>query len=158
MFYRQKAKVTGDTRTAGLTHSVTTETTTTQNGSAPTKVVTYGIPLIAFYDIAFDRADIQFTGGTFQGDTKIFTPVQFTMAHEMGHAVGYHTDPISPNHKIYSEEFFDFVDLNNIDAFTQYSHNLHTELWPEAFALFHLDPEWMQTNYPELFTWFDLRF
>lgn len=30
-----------------------------------------------------------------------------------------------------------------------------TEFFPEAFAIYNLDPEWMRINLPDMATWFD---
>jgi len=30
-----------------------------------------------------------------------------------------------------------------------------TEFFPEAFAIFNADPEWMRTNLPDMFKWFE---
>jgi hypothetical protein len=30
-----------------------------------------------------------------------------------------------------------------------------TEFFPEAFAIYNADPEWMQNNLPDMFAWFE---
>ena len=49
-----------------------------------------------------------------------------------------------------------FVAAKRIKPMTWYAaSNPPSELFPEAFALYQSDPEWLKTNWPDLFTWFE---
>jgi hypothetical protein len=70
-----------------------------------------------------------------------------TYAHELGHVIG-------AQHKI-EDSFKDFVKAKGIKPLTKYATSKPTESFPEAFALYQTDPEWMSHNLPDLFTWFE---
>jgi hypothetical protein len=71
-----------------------------------------------------------------------------TYVHELGHVLG-------GQNKI-EESFKDFVKKKGIKPVTGYAASKPaTESFPEAFALYQSDPEWMKNNLPDLFTWFE---
>lgn len=77
----------------------------------------------------------------------------FIYGHELGHIVG--------NTGV-QRQFNQFVKKKNIKPMTRYAQTggedkggPEKEFFPEAFALFQTDPEWMRTNSPELYAWFD---
>ncbi|MBI2753361.1 MAG: DUF4157 domain-containing protein [Betaproteobacteria bacterium] len=71
-----------------------------------------------------------------------------TYTHELGHA-------LAPQNKI-EESFAAFVKKKKINPITWYAASKPaTESFPEAFAYYQSDPEWMQTNLPEMFAWFE---
>jgi len=71
-----------------------------------------------------------------------------TYTHEFGHALG-------PQNKI-EESFKAFVAKKKVKPITWYAASKpNTESFPEAFAYYQNDPEWMQSNLPELFAWFE---
>ena len=81
--------------------------------------------------------------------TGVYIHSTDTLLHEMGHAVVF-TDP-----KIMAA-FLKFVNSKKIKPVTIYAaKNVNIDYFPEAYALFNLDPEWMRTNIPDLYTWFD---
>jgi hypothetical protein len=84
-----------------------------------------------------------FTGGK-QGVRSTGTEV---IAHEFGHVVGYQS-------KIESK-YNAFVKKNKIKSVSWYGATGKSEKFPEAFAFYHTDPEWMKNNQPELFKWFE---
>jgi hypothetical protein len=107
--------------------------------------------------LIFDRAmvgdDLLFLGGT-RGTRPAST---MTFAHELGHVVGEARDGGATERAF--DRFVATLPRGTRDAlrarFTWYAASAPgSELFPEAFALFHQDPEWMERNWPELFAWF----
>jgi hypothetical protein len=81
---------------------------------------------------------------------KPSTEVETTMtfAHELGHTVA--------NLPGVKKAFDDFVKAKKIKPVTWYAaSNPPSELFPEAFALYQSDPEWLRQNWPDLSNWFD---
>ena len=71
-----------------------------------------------------------------------------TYVHEFGHVLAEQAKLEKP--------FNDFVKKKGIKPITWYAASKPvTESFPEAFALYQTDPEWMQDNLPELFAWFE---
>ena len=71
-----------------------------------------------------------------------------TFVHELGHVVGYTGA---------EKNFKEFVKKKGIKPITSYAgEKPESEFFPEAFQLFQTDPEWMQTNLPDLFAWFEV--
>src|SRR5215470_5268201 len=69
-------------------------------------------------------------------------------AHELGHVVA---------HQPGVQKAFDtLVRDKGIRPITWYAGtNPPDELFPEAFSLFYLDPQWLHENWPDLFTFFE---
>jgi hypothetical protein len=66
------------------------------------------------------------------------------MAHEFGHVIASRAS--------LGQQFDKWVAESDTDPFTRYAaSNPQTEFFPEAFALYLLDPWWIQVNYPDLF-------
>jgi hypothetical protein len=97
---------------------------------------------VIIFDKAFTSQDVSFLGG----EEGVIAKPAMTYAHELGHIVG--TEAMK-------KKFEAFVTANGIKPFTWYAETGGTkEFFPEAFSLFHNDPQWMKTNYPELYQWF----
>jgi hypothetical protein len=98
---------------------------------------------IIIFDAGVKSDPTQFVGGkggVLREDVLIF-------AHEFGHLVG--TAAIE-------KKFAAFVQKKNIKPITRYAtEKPATESFPEAFALFQADPEWVQANLPDLYAWFE---
>ena len=97
---------------------------------------------VVIFDSGVTRPDevIGGTGGVVPKTAQIF-------AHELGHIVG---------RSALVGKFNKFVADKGIEPVTHYAEEKPaTEFFTEAFMLFHLDPEWMRNNQPELFRWFD---
>ena len=69
-------------------------------------------------------------------------------AHELGHAIDYSAGGIA-------RKFNAFVKKEKIRPMSWYAATGKSEEFPEAFAFYHSDPEWMKTNLPKMFTWFE---
>jgi hypothetical protein len=71
-----------------------------------------------------------------------------TFAHELGHVVSY-----APG----AHQAFDqLVKQKNLKPITWYADSdPPKEFFPEAFALYYADPEWLRSNWPDLFKFFD---
>ena len=99
---------------------------------------------IAVYDRAFEEMGTQFLGGK----SGVLPEEAETFVHELGHVVGYTGA---------EKKFNEFVKKKGIKPITRYAgEKPESEFFPEAFQLFQTDPEWMQTNLPDLFAWFDV--
>jgi hypothetical protein len=99
---------------------------------------------IIIFDDAFAGDASLFIGGK-RGVRPIST---MTYAHEAGHLVGFSAG--------IERAFNRFVKKKRIKPVTRYAKGKPTkEFFPEAFALYQMDPEWMKTNQPDLFKWFE---
>ena len=99
---------------------------------------------IVIYDAAVPPAT-RFIGGR-DDDGRVFAyaPMAQVMAHEFGHVIASRAS--------LGEQFYKWVAESDTDPFTRYAaSNPQTEFFPEAFALYLLDPWWIQVNYPDLF-------
>lgn len=106
---------------------------TLQDGSEKTIII---------YDNVTMNDDTMFGGGT----RGIREASVMTHSHEFGHVL--ETSLRKP--------FDDFVKAKKIKPITWYAASTPvTESFPEAFAVYQNDPEWMQTNLPELFNWME---
>lgn len=115
-----------DPKTAGLTW---------QNGSERT---------VGIFDNAFNNDALLFAGGS-RGVRPAST---MTFSHEFGHAIEKKSG--------IEAAFKKFVGDKKIKQMTWYAVSKPaTETFPEAFAIYQNDPEWMQTNLPELYAWFE---
>lgn len=99
---------------------------------------------VLIFDSASENEERLFLGGT--------AGVRFssvgTYIHEFGHVLETQATLAKP--------FADFVKAEGIAPITWYASSKPvTESFPEAFAVFQADPEWMKSNLPKLFTWID---
>jgi hypothetical protein len=108
---------------------------------------------VLIFDRALEADNLLFLGGT-RGTRPAST---LTFAHELGHVVGEARGGGATERAF--ERFVATLPRGTRNAlrtrFTWYAaSNPGRELFPEAFALFHQDPEWMERNWPEVFAWF----
>ncbi|QEC78003.1 eCIS core domain-containing protein [Mucilaginibacter ginsenosidivorax] len=100
---------------------------------------------INIYDRSSLASNILFVGsktGAFDAGIEILT-------HEMGHAFSFEQAGVET-------AFNKFVKAKKISPVTAYAgSSINTESFPEAYALYHLDPQWMSANIPDLYTWFN---
>jgi hypothetical protein len=108
---------------------------------------TTSITIIIFGE--FQGDPLQFLGGK----EGVLPRRTFIYGHELGHVVG---------DTGVQKQFNAFVKKKNIKPITHYAETggkdkggPEKEFFPEAFGLFQGDPEWMRTNLPELYAWFD---
>jgi hypothetical protein len=104
---------------------------------------------IRIFDAAMRGIDSLFLGGIGpEGKpSAVAAPTQI-FAHELGHVVSYRPGV--------QKEFNDLVRAKAIKPVTWYAgSDPPNELFPEAFSLFYLDPEWLHDNWPDLFNFFD---
>ena len=69
------------------------------------------------------------------------------ITHELGHVVGYQAGIAS--------KFKAFVKKSGIGPVSWYAATGKGELFPEAFAFYQTDPQWMEDNHPKMFKWFE---
>jgi hypothetical protein len=108
---------------------------------------------VMIFDRAMSTDELLFLGGS-RGTRPAST---MTFAHELGHVVGE-----ARGGGAAATAFNRFIGTlpratqAAIRArFTWYAAtDPGHELFPEAFALFHQDPEWMERNWPDVFAWF----
>jgi Domain of unknown function (DUF4157) len=99
---------------------------------------------VVIYDRAFERPGLLFLGGT----EGVLPEEAETIVHELGHVVGG---------TAIKKRFDEFVKKEGIKPFTHYAaKHPETEFFAEAFQLYQTDPEWMRTNLPRLFDWFQV--
>lgn len=99
---------------------------------------------ITFFDTVRLHEQRLFVGGS-GGVRPIST---MTFVHELGHIIGLQNNIESA--------FAAFVKRKGIRPVTRYATSKPvTESFPEAFALYQLDPEWMKTNIVDLYNWFE---
>lgn len=103
---------------------------------------------IRIFDNAKLNADELFLGGMGPGGQPAVTAVPTgVVAHEFGHIVA---------HQPGIQKTFDrLVKAKSIKPITWYAEeDPPKELFSEAFAIFYLDPEWLNKNWPDLFNFF----
>ena len=122
-----------------------------RNGKALTEVAdqagntftTGSSKTIVIYDVAL-RAGAHFLGGR----EGVLPEEAETIVHELGHVVGG---------TAVKKQFDKFIKKEGIKPFTHYAADFpEREFFAEAFQLYQTDPEWMGTNLPRLFAWFEV--
>ena len=94
---------------------------------------------------SFNNSDNNLFAGGKQGVRSASTG---NFAHELGHAIDYNAVGIA-------SKFNAFVRKEKIRPMSWYAATGKSEEFPEAFAFYHSDPEWMKANLPKMFTWFE---
>jgi hypothetical protein len=116
-----------------------TRATQTQPGNPQPQVEA----TVVIYDAA--HAPNRFIGGHRpEGFLRAYPPVAQVLAHELGHVMSQRA-PVQ-------REFDALVSATGAHPFTRYAaSNPESEFFPEAVALYLLDPAWVNDNYPELY-------
>jgi hypothetical protein len=104
--------------------------------------------------LIFDKANAS-TGALFLGGRgldqkpRVMTTTTMTFTHEIGHVISEQPGVRTAFEKL--------VRSKEIKPVTWYAaSNPQAEFFPEAFALYHCDPEWLSGSRPDLFAWFRL--
>jgi hypothetical protein len=101
---------------------------------------------IVILDPARGREDDLFLGGS-QG---VVSPFAATCLHELGHVAG----SLDGMQAAFNKE----LGVKGLTPVTRYAGtHPEEEYFPEVFALFHADPEWLQDSHPPLFAWLQSR-
>jgi len=122
--------------------------------AALTTTVTTGTSTVATVDRTIVLFNRMFEGdaGQFIGDVGTVAPASLeTPLHEFGHVVGGQAGI-----KAAFEDMFmkDKAKLKT-DPITWYAKKQPgKDFFAEAFALYHADPKWMETNLPQMYAWF----
>jgi hypothetical protein len=137
---RQKVSIEFEGKPRHLVHKPRRGGITLTSGAERTIIV---------FDAASVNASRLFLGGAGpSGKPSVEIETAMTFEHELGHTV---VD--LPGVR---KAFDAFVKAKGIKPVTWYAaSNPPKELFPEAFALFQSDPQWLKTNWPKLFGWFD---
>lgn len=93
---------------------------------------------------SFNNSDKNLFAG---GKLGVRSASTVSFAHELGHAIDYNAGIAS--------KFNAFVKKVSIKPVSWYGATGRSEEFPEAFAFYHSDPEWMKANLPKMFTWFE---
>jgi hypothetical protein len=98
---------------------------------------------VVIYDIA--HAQHRFVGGYApDGVLRVYPAVAEVIAHELAHVISRRA-PIQ-------QQFEELIESVGATPFTRYAaSNPQSEFFPEAFAIYLLDPAWISVNYPELY-------
>jgi hypothetical protein len=98
---------------------------------------------VAIYDAA--HSPNRFIGGrTPDGLLRVYPPVAEVIAHELAHVITARA-PVQ-------KQFDALIAATGAQPFTRYAaSNPASEFLPEAFALFLLDPAWVDDNQPQLY-------
>lgn len=98
---------------------------------------------VVIYDAA--HAPHRFIGGRRpDGQLRTYAPIAQVMAHELAHVMSQRA-PVQ-------REFDALVSASGAQPFTRYAaSNPESEFFPEACALYLLDPAWVKDNQPELY-------
>jgi hypothetical protein len=101
------------------------------------------IATVVIYDAAHSRA--RFIGGKApDGMLRVYPPVAAVFAHELGHVISRRAPA--------QRRFKELVTSLGVAPFTRYAaSNPESEFFPEALALYLLDPAWVRDNHPELY-------
>jgi hypothetical protein len=106
--------------------------------------------LILIFDAANASAGALFLGGRSQGHGPRAMPAAtMTFTHEIGHVIAQ-----QPGVRMGFEKLVRSKDIKPVTWYA--ASNPQAEFFPEAFALYHCDPEWLTGSRPELFAWFRL--
>jgi Domain of unknown function (DUF4157) len=104
---------------------------------------------ITFYDNWFTNDQRLFTGGA----RTVAPASEETPLHEFGHVIGGQEGI----ENAFKAKFTASKATLKTAPITWYAKsNPSSEFFPEAFALFHADPEWMKANLPDMFAWFEV--
>ena len=104
---------------------------------------------VTIFDAATDNPDALFAGGLDpSGKPVAEAGSALTFTHELGHVISFRPGV--------QKAFDKLVIDKHIKPITWYAaSDPPNELFPEAFALYYGDPEWLKTNWPDLFDFFD---
>lgn len=104
--------------------------------------------LIMIFDSSRTNSDALFVGGLPGGKPEVADTALWPYAHELGHIVSKMPDV--------QAAFDSLVRKNNIKSVTWYAASKpKDEFFPEVFALYVCDPEWLKANRPDLFAWLE---
>jgi hypothetical protein len=111
-----------------------------------------GVTTILMYGRAWLGDNLLFSGEKVGSDVRA-TPLSAMFAiHEMGHALST-TDGAQA---AFNKKFVDAKAKVHTASITWYAEkDRPVEFFPEAFAIYNQDPEWMRVNVPAMFLWFE---
>jgi hypothetical protein len=107
---------------------------------------------VAIYDNITLNDQALFIGDK-SGSTVTASPLSaMTVVHELGHVTGWSAGMLAE----FNKRFVGAAATLRTAPMTWYAATAQdTEFFPEAFAIYNADPEWMRTNLPEMFKWFE---
>ena len=108
------------------------------------------MPTVTIFDQAWVNLDALFFGGKDEsGHVDVKAAPVGIFAHELGHVISYNPDV--------QKRFDQLVRDKGIRPVTWYAaSDPPNELFPEAFALYYSDPQWLKQNWPDLYNFFDV--
>ena len=129
----------------------------------PTEPKTAGFALVtgtertvALYDSITTNDRALFIGqATAGGDARVAPLSAMSVVHELGHHVGWSGTSKSVRDEFNAKFVAAGAKLKATPVTWYAAAEPSTEFFPEAFAIYNADPEWMRTNLPDMFTWFE---
>jgi hypothetical protein len=106
--------------------------------------------LILIFDSANASTGALFLGGRSQDQTpRAMAAITMVFTHEVGHVIS-----AQPGVRAAFEKLVRSKDIKPVTWYA--ASDPQAEFFPEAFALYHCDPEWLSASRPDLFNWFRL--
>jgi hypothetical protein len=129
----------------------------------PTEPKTSGFALltgsertVAIYDNITTNDRALFIGqATAGGDARVAPLSAMAVVHELGHHVGWSGASKSVRDEFNAKFVAARAKLKAAPVTWYAAAEPSTEFFPEAFAIYNADPEWMSTNLPDMFAWFE---
>jgi hypothetical protein len=101
---------------------------------------------VILFDASVERNGVVFVGGT----GHAMPPIVLTYLHEFGHLLGA-ADGLQ-------NAFNSELQVANLPAVTPYAGSRRAqEYFPEAFALYCAERDWLQENHPRIHAWMHKR-
>jgi hypothetical protein len=111
---------------------------------------------LALYDNMTMGDDALFIGqAVAKADPSVAPLSAMTVAHELGHFVGWSGASTSVRAAFHAKFVAARAKLKTAPMTWYAASEPSTEFFPEAFAIYNADPEWMRTNLPDMFAWFE---
>jgi hypothetical protein len=129
----------------------------------PTEPKTSGLALVsgsertvAIYDNVTTNDRALFIGqATAGGDARVAPLSAMTVVHELGHHVGWSGGSKSVRDEFNAKFVAARAKLKAAPVTWYAATDPSDEFFSEAFAIYNADPEWMSTNLPDMFKWFE---
>ena len=109
---------------------------------------------VAIYDGITIGSNSLFIGQAVTGgDPRVAPIAAMTVVHELGHHVGWSGGSKTVRDAFNAKFVNSAAKLKKAPVTWYAASSPGSEFFPEAFAIFEADPEWMQQNLPDMFAW-----
>ena len=106
---------------------------------------------VTLFDAMATNDATLFVGGKSGADVSAAPMSVMTVLHEFGHITGYSANIQGEFHK----KFIAAKSKLRTAPLTWYAKSDSGEFFPEAFAVYNADPQWMKANLGAMFAWFE---